>query len=99
MDKKQLQRRKEAADKNWERIKNRVLSGEKVDQAIIVDAMEACNTIDQEIENLKMKDYLKDRKEYLVDCDHTCSDPKIDAWHDELRKQYQEVYGKDVKHG
>jgi len=79
-----------------------VLSGEKVSPIDIANAMEQCNEVDQQIldaQNGRMSSYLKDREGALYDCDKSAVDDELDAHHQKLREQYQQLYGKDIKHG
>jgi len=95
----QLEKKKKAIYLNWDNIRDKMLAGEKIEREIIVDAMDQCNAIDQELMNLSTKDYMKKRNSALVDCDKFCGDENVDALHQKLREQYQTNYGKDIKHG
>ena len=76
-------------------------AGEKVERATIVNAMQRCNDADQAILDYEksFSEFMKNRETSLYDCDKSIGDKEMDAWHNELRKQYQQIYGKDVKHG
>lgn len=51
---------------NWNKVRDQVLSGQKVDNAIIVDAMSQLNAIDQDLQKLEMKEYMKRREENFI---------------------------------
>ncbi len=101
MNMKLLLEKKEAAYKNFQKIKNLMESGEKVDRNTIVNAMQRCNDCDQAILDYEKSftQFLKERENNLVDCDKSCGNEDADARHLELRKQYQQIFGKDIKHG
>ena len=94
-----LHERKKSADKSWDEIFAKIQAGEAVPRESIVAAMDRCNKIDQEISKKYLESKLKSRKSELVDCDCSSGDDDQDAEHQKLREQYQEIYGKDVKHG
>lgn len=85
--------------KHWDRLYQSMLAGQKVDRELIVEAMSQCNWVDSEIEKHRMKEYMKEKEKSLVDCDKTCGTEAADLHHQELRKQYQNKFGKDIKHG
>ncbi len=87
-----------AAEKNWDRIMQDVSKG-IIDRDAIVQAMDWLNQIDGEEMLKRQNDYLHKRKESMIDPDKSSGDPAMDAHYDHLRQQYQQLYGKDIKHG
>lgn len=80
----------------WEQI---VANPKAFSHEIIASVMEYFNARDRLACGIKDADYMKEREKILVDCDKASDDPEIDRIHNKLRQQYQEIYGKDIKHG
>lgn len=98
---KKLLEKKKVVDEAWEKLKNEIMQGKKIEAELIAHAMDQCNVIDQQIldYNKSFAAFMKSRESSLVDCNVSSGDEEIDAVHQELREQFQQIYGKDIKHG
>lgn len=91
---------RDAAENNWNKVMHDV-SNCIIDREKIIYAISWLNDLDREEVKKRDKEYMHmlKREEWLIDPDMSSGNNEMDEIYAQLRQKYQEIYGKDIKHG